>query len=174
MSEKHCSATVRNKGGGFWSPPCSRPATGDDGLCGVHRAGRRKREASSAAWDARWAREQAQSRFVAAWRTEHAADVWGSDHWTCPLCGSIEQSDHVDQPLELFVKAHQRMHGDDWLTYESAGMQPAAAQSSTERAQELTPTTPVILTPAVPSDGPLAARYGERGILDNESQHPPH
>jgi hypothetical protein len=81
-------------------------------------------------------RERAQAAFVRPWREEHPESLWGSESWACPLCRGIEQSDHPDQPLSLFVAAHQTMHGADWSAYQALGEDGAAQELGAPLAEQ--------------------------------------
>ena len=109
---------------------CPRPA-GEDGLCGSHRAGERRRQQSQSARQAEYDAHDRQQRFVRNWRAEHPLDVYGAT-WTCPLCGKVIQAAmnenaHNRMVSELAEK-HQRFHGDDWTAYTHTGGQGAASE----------------------------------------------
>lgn len=65
---------------------------------------------------------QAQSAYVAAWRADHADQLWAPP-WLCPLCGYTVQETvaQADMRLQWLIEDHQYQHQQDWPAYEQAG-----------------------------------------------------
>lgn len=113
-----CTEDGPYSGGGNWIATrsrCPRPATSDDGLCGPHRTGRRRSDASRARWDA----ERAQAEYVRRWRREYPGCVTAAT-WACPLCAAVVQTQRPERHASN-IHMHQSMHGDHWTAYLAAG-----------------------------------------------------
>lgn len=127
-----CKETVHRDGGALGGYPCGRPAVDVDGRCGLHRAGKRKRDASAAAWEMKRTAQHeqdcvnaARKAFVATWRAEHAHEMYSS--WICPLCNEAIQAHalSIGLALALAIQQHQERHGSDWTAYIQIGSQHA-------------------------------------------------
>lgn len=124
----YCSE--RRHEAGSWRPSrCARKATGDDGLCGPHRAGKRKR----AQHEARWEIERTQQAYAWTWQREHASELCRGSY-QCPLCHQHVQYTPGGPTEAAAIRLHQEGHGSDWTAYEDAGKPPAppAADGSSE------------------------------------------
>jgi len=119
-----CSEYQR-KSTGFFPERCRFRANGDDGLCGRHRAGQRKRQENERKHNERWsARDRqwrvlrAQERVVNEWREAHPDQVY-AEPWMCPLCNEAIQM-LADQ--DGAIVRHQQEHGEDWQRYVACGV----------------------------------------------------
>lgn len=116
-----CTRRV-SKPGSWGTSPCSRAATGEDGLCSPHRRGKQARKASADRWDERWRIERAQAGFVASWRERNPYRTV-ADTWPCPLCGLsvFVEGGEMPSTLKTRIEQHQRFHGPDWMAYAALG-----------------------------------------------------
>ncbi len=112
----YCSKRVHEPGYLGRPARCPRKATGDDGLCGPHRAGKRRR----AQHDAKWQIENLQRDYAWTWQKDHASEVCRGAY-QCPLCHQYVQYTPSGPTEEAAIRLHQEAHGDDWIAYEQAG-----------------------------------------------------